>query len=198
MDSNGKDVVGVFIKGSTPSRYRALSTGVYINKTARVQVLGQAKDTYDSLIEMLCFFTQLEDVVSELGGVIYNTQSLQDTEVLSKFEDYKNIKNVIMLRTDIITSSSYIGKTEQGLPMFDINFEIEYGATSDDVVKYKSLIEEQSDSTIDLLEDDVSDVDDVSATSKDDNIQLADEIELVDFFDDELENGKVPVVVDEI
>ena len=212
MDSNGKDVVGVFIKGSTPSRYRALSNGVYINKTARVQVLGQAKDTYDSLIEMLCFFTRLEDMVSELGGVIYNTQSLQDTELLSKFEDYKNIEDVIVLRTDTITSSSYIGKTEQGLPMFDINFEIEYGVTSGDVAKYKSLIDEQSDSMIDLLEDDectvsddecivsddVSDVDDVSATSKDDNIQLADGIELVDFFDNNLKNDEVPVVVDEI
>ena len=205
MDSNGKDVVGVFIKGSTPSRYRALSNGVYINKTARVQVLGQSKDTYDSLIEMLCFFTRLEDMVSELGGVIYNTQSLQDTELLSKFEDYKNIENVIVLRTDTITSSSYIGKTEQGLPMFDLNFEIEYGVTSGDVAKYQSLIDEQSDSMIDLLEDDecnvsddVSDVDDVSATSKDDNIQLADGIELVDFFDDDLKNDKVPVVVDEI
>ena len=219
MDSNGKDIVGVFIKGSTPSRYRALSNGVYINKTARVQVLGQAKDTYDSLIEMLCFFTRLEDVVSEFGGVIYNTQFLQDTELLSKFDEFKNIEDVIVLRTDTITSSSYIGKTEQGLPMFDFNFEIEYGVTSGDVAKYKSLIDEQSDSMIDLLEDDectvsddectvsddectvsddVSVLDDVSATSQDDNIQLADGIELVDFFDDELENDKVPVVVDEI
>lgn len=219
MDSNGKDVVGVFIKGSTPSRYRALSNGVYINKTARVQVLGQAKDTYDSLIEMLCFFTRLEDMVSELGGVIYNTQSLQDIELLSKFDEFKNINNIIVLRTDTITSSSYIGKNEQGLPMFDINFEIEYGVTSGDVAKYQSLIDEQSDSMIDLLEDDecnvsddecivsddectvsddVSDVDDVSATSQDDNIQLADGIELVDFFDDNLKNDKVPVVVDEI
>ena len=89
--------------------------------------------------------------------------------------------------------------------MFDLNFEIEYGVTSGDVAKYQSLIDEQSDSMIDLLEDDecivsddVSDVDDVSATSQDDNIQLADGIELVDFFDDDLKNDKVPVVVDEI
>lgn len=212
MDSNGKDVVGVFIKGSTPSRYRSLSTGVYINKTARVQVLGQSKDTYDSLIEMLCFFTRLEDMISELGGVIYSTNTLQDTELLSKFDEFKSIENVIILRTDTITSSSYIGKSEQGLPMFDLNFEVEYGVTSGDVAKYQNLIDEQSDSVIDLLEDDVSTesddesdegsvldvLDDVSATSKDDNIQLADGIELVDFFDDELKNGKVPVVVDEI
>ena len=146
MDSNGKNVIGVYIKGSAPSQYRRLSDGSYINKTSRVQILGQSSDDFDSLLNMISIYTQMEDMISVASGSIYTKEMLREYLI----GDLR-FKNIIILNTSINVGSNYTGKTEQGLPMMDLNFDIEYSVLYEDDIEAGDIIDDtlgSMDSTI--------------------------------------------------
>lgn len=131
MDLNAGNVCGIYIKGSGPSQYREISSGVYLNNIARVEFVIQGALSNDSLFSILnlsdkikrtlirasnCSYIAPDQVKMSDGVIIYSPAGIDDGQDIE----------VILCKVDLLGDINFLGKSEQGLPIYSINFNIEY------------------------------------------------------------------------
>lgn len=134
MDSNGKNVAGIYIKGAEPSKYRSISDGSYYNYVSRVQLLYQGDNNNNSLMNMLILVSKVRDALIRASNRIYTTSpqiSYMGNSIVFRNkneplrEEEEEVK-VILTKVDLIGEVDFKGKTGQGLPKYSLNFKINY------------------------------------------------------------------------
>lgn len=131
VDSNGRNVMGVFIRSGGASKYRNIASGKYYNYSSRVQVLLYGDLSSNSLM----------DVLSAAGIIRNNIVQENNSEhlITSKFrfndgnlvyvgseEELSEDVIVRFARVSLLSEVSFVGKTTQGVPRYSLNFKVNY------------------------------------------------------------------------
>lgn len=134
MDSNGKNVAGIYIKGAEPSEYRSISDGSYYNYISRVQLLYQGDNNNNSLMSMLILVSKVRNALIRASNRIYTTSpqiSYMGNSIVFRnknepFREEEEEVKVILTKVDLLGEVDFKGKTGQGLPKYSLNFKINY------------------------------------------------------------------------
>lgn len=119
MDFNRENVAGIYIRGSTPSSYRSLMSGSYYNKSCRVQIILQGGLSGNSIIEMLKLSSNIREALVVLSNKRFD---IPDNPFAGSIKGGSILITLIKLLGDV----SFVGKSEQGLPRYSLNFKIDY------------------------------------------------------------------------
>lgn len=114
MDINADFDCGVYIRGDAPGEYRDITTGAYVNRTARVQFLTQSDLSAEGNI-----------ATSTFAGFIRNLLSLTIHETITV--TYKETTyDVTIIKASLIGDVIPLGRNEQGRARYSLNALITY------------------------------------------------------------------------
>lgn len=119
MDFNKENVAGIYIRGSTPSSYRSLMSGSYYNKSCRMQILLQGGLSGNSIIEMLKLSSNIREALVVLSNKRFDIPD-------NSFAGYIKGGSILITLIKLLGDVSFVGKSEQGLPRYSLNFKIDY------------------------------------------------------------------------
>jgi len=129
MDSNKDNVVGIYIKGSEPSKYRSLADGRYLNIVNRVQFLIQGGLDKNSLMNSLKLASKIrKSLITTCNATIEAPSqiAIRDDEIIVDNDNTESSVEVIITKFDILGDVTSLGKSEQGKPRYSINFRVNY------------------------------------------------------------------------
>ena len=111
MDELSEMTCGVYVRASESPSNRQFS-GEYLVRNASVTFNIHTNKKIDGLI--------IGDKYCEY--IVKNMQTLFNYEYTNK-----NNESIYIIKTDMIGDVNYIGKNEQGIQVYSINFNIKYG-----------------------------------------------------------------------
>lgn len=130
--------LGVYIKSGEVTDYRDVTSSEYINRCARVQMVVQSDKDLKSLISSFNVLSKIRDQFLKLNNESllldesYKFYMLENEVYMLDDED-DNISpqslDVIIIKTDLLGDINSIGKNEQGMSIYDINFKMWYTIT---------------------------------------------------------------------
>lgn len=120
--------LALYFRGGEVSHYRDLVEGVYVNKSTRLQVLVQSGRDHNNILKVL---NDLQIIRSRLEQLNNKSYQLNEGFTVSNGSVQYNPTSsdaitVIFIKTDVIGEINNLGKTEQGLSLYDLNFKIWY------------------------------------------------------------------------
>ena len=114
MDINADFDCGVYIRGDAPGEYRDITTGSYVNRTARVQFLAQSDLSADGNIATATFTAFIRNL---LPLTIHETVTVT----------YKDVTyDVTIIKASLIGDVIPLGRSEQGRARYSLNALITY------------------------------------------------------------------------
>lgn len=131
MNTKKGNVAAIMVRNGQIPKSRMLSTGEFIRRFCRVQILIQTASDRTSVIAGSSFGTKLEQKMP----LVFNRAFQLDTNKIGYDDDgdLSTIKDDIIhparvwfIRVDPQSDLISIGKTSQGLARYSINFKIEY------------------------------------------------------------------------
>jgi hypothetical protein len=129
IDIKAPKAVGCYVRGSVLSKYRDLASGQYINVENRVTFNINAGLTKDELMDGLCLCNELKYNLIPYSNHILTMGSLPVRLVNGHYETAPNLDgvcNVVISSVSLLSDILPLGKNEQGISQYSINFKITY------------------------------------------------------------------------
>lgn len=117
MDFNKPESIGIYIKGGEVPKYRNLSTGNYFNFIHRVQIVLQGNNTNEGLFGVLDAATKIRNYMVVQNNTLHtvNDPKLGEDDI-----------DIQIGLVKLLGETNFNNKTSQGLPVYSINFKIQY------------------------------------------------------------------------
>lgn len=116
IDKLKNNSIGIYIKSGIVPNYRTLSDAEYSNNISRVQILFQFNNEAANILQALSDIQKVKNTLDTTFNLYYNT-------------DNPEYNNILIIKTNNLGGIDYLGKNNQDLNKYTLNYEVTFNLT---------------------------------------------------------------------